>query len=70
MAKKNEFFDDEIMDIKETSQYLKVRERTLYTLAKAGKIPGIKIGGQWRFKKVQLDSLFNPPAPETGKKRK
>lgn len=48
----------EIMDVKQTSKYLKVKERTLYSLAKNGKIPAIKIGGQWRFKKDQLDAMF------------
>lgn len=48
----------DIMDIKQTSQYLGVRERTLYSLAKEGKIPAIKIGGQWRFKKDQLDAMW------------
>jgi excisionase family DNA binding protein len=58
----------EIMDIKQTSKYLKVKERTLYSLAKNGKIPAIKIGGQWRFKKDQIDAMFmNFKFPEKSK---
>jgi excisionase family DNA binding protein len=49
---------DEIMDIKAAAEYLRVKERTLYSLVKQKKIPGIKIGGQWRFRKIQLDAMF------------
>ena len=49
---------DEIMDIKAAAKYLHVKERTLYSLVKNKKVPGIKIGGQWRFKKKQLDAMF------------
>ena len=48
----------EIIDIKQASEYLGIKERTLYALAKNGKIPAIKIGGQWRFKRSQLDAMF------------
>ena len=29
---------------------------------KRGKIPGIKVGGQWRFKKEVLDEMFTQNA--------
>ena len=51
--------EDEIMDIRAAADYLRVKERTLYSLVKQKKIPGIKIGGQWRFRKQQLDALFD-----------
>ena len=51
-------YTDEIMDIKAAAQYLRVKERTLYSLVKQKKVPGIKIGGQWRFRKRQLDAMF------------
>lgn len=54
----------EIMDISEAASYLNIKKGTLYRLAKAGQIPGTKIGGQWRFKRERLDELFRvPPAP-------
>lgn len=54
----------EIMDISEAATYLNIKKGTLYRLAKAGQIPGTKIGGQWRFKRERLDELFRvPPAP-------
>jgi excisionase family DNA binding protein len=36
---------DEIMTIKDLSHYLKINEKTIYKLAKQGKLPGVKIGG-------------------------
>lgn len=48
----------EIMDIAEAAIYLNIKKGTLYRLAKSGQVPGIKIGGQWRFKRELLDQLF------------
>ena len=42
---------DEIMDIRNAAKFLHLNERTVWFLVKDGKIPGIKIGGQWRFHK-------------------
>jgi len=49
---------DEILDIKQAAEYLQIKERTLYRLVGDGEIPGIKVGGQWRFSKKCLDSMF------------
>jgi len=43
--------DDEILTVKEVSYILQLHKTTLYKLAKAGKIPGFRIGGDWRFRK-------------------
>jgi len=48
-----------IMDIKEVSEYLKIKEQTVYRLAQQGKIPAVKIGGQWKVKKEHLDTMFD-----------
>ncbi|MCD6205194.1 MAG: helix-turn-helix domain-containing protein [Candidatus Marinimicrobia bacterium] len=50
---------DTIMDIKEVSNYLKIKEQTVYRLAQQGKIPALKIGGQWKIKKEHIDSMFD-----------
>ncbi len=47
------------MDIKDVSTYLKIKEQTVYRLAQTGKIPAIKIGGQWKVKKEHLDKMFD-----------
>jgi excisionase family DNA binding protein len=44
-----------ILTIREVAEYLKVTEKTVYGLAQKGKIPGFKVGGQWRFKREDID---------------
>jgi len=46
---------NEIMTIKELSEYLKLNEKTAYRLASEGKLPGFKVGGSWRFRKEEID---------------
>ena len=36
--------------------YLQVNLRTVYRLIKAGKIPAVRIGRQWRFRKRDIDA--------------
>jgi len=49
----------EIMTPREAAEYLSVHVRTIYRLAKEGKIPGRKLGGRWRFKKATLDEWLS-----------
>lgn len=46
---------DEILTIQELAEYLKLNEKTAYRLASEGKLPGFKVGGSWRFKRVDLE---------------
>ncbi len=46
---------DEILTLKEMAAYLKLAEKTAYRLAAEGKLPGFKVGGSWRFKKVDIE---------------
>ena len=46
---------DEILTLKEVAAYLKLAEKTAYKLAAAGKLPGFKVGGSWRFKREDID---------------
>lgn len=45
----------DILTITEVAEYLKVAERTLYRLAAAKKVPAFKVGGTWRFSRVDID---------------
>ncbi len=49
---------DDILDIRNAAKFLQIKERTLYRLVGEGEIPGIKVGGQWRFSKKCLEELF------------
>jgi excisionase family DNA binding protein len=48
--------ENAIMTIGEVADYLKVTERTIYRLAGAKQIPAFKVGGSWRFSRVDIDS--------------
>jgi excisionase family DNA binding protein len=48
--------DDIFMTAEEVIAYLQVNLRTVYRLIKAGKIPAIRVGRQWRFKKRDIDA--------------
>jgi excisionase family DNA binding protein len=54
---------DEVLNLVEASRYLRIKPRTLYTLAARGMVPGAKIGGQWRFLRSQLEALFEDDPP-------
>jgi excisionase family DNA binding protein len=44
-----------LMDIKETAEYLRMNKMTVYKLARQGKIPAFKIASEWRFRKDLID---------------
>ena len=46
---------DELMNVKEAAAYLRVNFMTVYKLIQKKRIPAIKVGGNWRFKKEMLD---------------
>ena len=50
---------EDIMTIEELSVYLKIPKSALYKQAQDGKIPGQKIGKQWRFARKAIDRWMN-----------
>jgi excisionase family DNA binding protein len=52
---KKHFSRTQIMTPKDAAKYLSLHLITVYRLVKKGKLPGFKVGGQWRFKKDLLD---------------
>lgn len=50
---------DGIMDIRDVAGYLKIKEQTVYRLVQTGKIPALKIGGQWKVKRDHIDRMFD-----------
>jgi PTS system nitrogen regulatory IIA component len=51
--------EDEIMTLEEVAKYLKLKPQTIYNWAQKGKIPGAKIGKEWRFKKSMINKWFD-----------
>jgi excisionase family DNA binding protein len=52
----------EILTIREVARYLKLPVSTVYRLAERRKLPGHKVGRQWRFHKFVLDDWFRQHA--------
>ena len=48
--------DDTFLTTEEVLDYLQVNLRTVYRLIKAGRIPAVRVGRQWRFKRADLDA--------------
>ena len=49
--------DETFLTTEEVLEYLQVNLRTVYRLIKAGKIPAVRVGRQWRFRKRDV-TLF------------
>jgi excisionase family DNA binding protein len=47
----------------EVLEYLHVNLRTVYRLIKAGKIPAVRVGRQWRFRKRDIDGWLDTQRP-------
>jgi excisionase family DNA binding protein len=48
--------DESFLTTEEVLEYLNVNLRTVYRLIKAGSIPAVRVGRQWRFRKRDLDT--------------
>ncbi len=59
--------EGEILTLKQVADFLKVTERTIYRLAAAKKIPAFKVGGTWRFSRVEINQWIQRQQKEDGK---
>lgn len=50
---------DDILTIKQLSEYLMVSEKTIYRMLEKNNLPGIRVGGQWRFRKRDIDAWID-----------
>jgi excisionase family DNA binding protein len=51
--------DETFLTTEEVLEYLQVNLRTVYRLIKAGKIPAVRVGRQWRFRKSDIDGWLD-----------
>ena len=49
----------EFLSVEEVATALKVHQNTVYKWLNAGGLCGTKIGGAWRIRQSDIDSLFN-----------
>ncbi len=55
MEKRNQ----DIMTLEEVAEYLRMKPQTIYSWAQERKIPAVKLGKEWRFKKSVIDRWFD-----------
>jgi excisionase family DNA binding protein len=53
---RDEMQNEEVLKLKEVATLLKVGEKTVYSMAQSGELPGFKVRGQWRFSRRDLDA--------------
>lgn len=46
----------EVFTVEEVAAYLKVTERSIYSLLTRKEIPAFKVGGAWRFRLDEIDA--------------
>src|SRR3977135_196085 len=55
--------DETFLTTEEVLEYLQINLRTVYRLIKAGKIPAVRVGRQWRFRKRDIDVWLDTQGP-------
>jgi len=68
--------EDEIFTIKELSEHLRVHPTTIYRLLRQGRLPGFRVGSNWRFNRAaiehweQMQAAGTPPPTTRGRHRR
>ncbi|MBE3562246.1 MAG: helix-turn-helix domain-containing protein [Hydrogenibacillus schlegelii] len=47
--------DQDVLTPEEAAKRLRVSVRTVYRQLKDGRLPGVKVGGQWRIRREELE---------------
>src|ERR1043166_6027015 len=55
--------DETFLTTEGVLEYLQVTLRTVYRLIKPGKIPAVRVGRQWRFRKRDIDAWLDSQRP-------
>ena len=51
-VKQNEY--PEIMNVEEVADFFRVSNQTIYNMLRAGKLPAVKLGREWRFSREKI----------------
>ena len=60
--------EETFLTTEEVLEYLQVNLRTVYRLIKAGRIPAVRVGRQWRFRKRDLDAWVETQRTRSGQR--
>jgi excisionase family DNA binding protein len=56
---------DEIFTIKELSEHLRVHPTTIYRLLRQGRLPGFRVGSNWRFNRAVIEQWERSQASDS-----
>jgi len=59
MSGTNPSNDHEILTLEEVALYLRLKPQTIYKWAQERRIPAVKLGKEWRFRRSILDRWLN-----------
>ncbi|HLG93732.1 MAG TPA: helix-turn-helix domain-containing protein [candidate division Zixibacteria bacterium] len=51
--------EPELMTVEEVARYLRLKPQTIYKWAQEKRIPAVKLGKEWRFRKRILDEWLD-----------
>jgi excisionase family DNA binding protein len=54
----------ELLTLNELADYLRIGRRTAWQLVTDGTVPAVKVGGQWRILRAEVDAQLGRRAPE------
>lgn len=49
----------DLLSPKQLAEYLQLSQRTVYRLLERSGLPGVKVGGQWRFRRADVDQWLD-----------
>jgi excisionase family DNA binding protein len=52
----------ELMTLREVARYLRLSDQTLYKMVEQGRVPALKAGTRWRFRKDEIDNWMRRKA--------
>ncbi len=56
--------EHQLLTVEEAAAHLRLNPQTVYRLLRAGKLPGVKVGRQWRVRLVDLEAHLTAPSPK------
>jgi len=51
--------DEEYLTVSEAAKKLRVKNVTIYRMARSGKLPAVKVGRSWRISNEKLKEMFD-----------
>ncbi len=49
----------EIMNVEEVADFFRVSNQTIYNMLRAGKLPAVKVGREWRFSRDKIKAMVS-----------